>query len=147
MAGPALVPAKPGPRRPHKLGAEVVEALRAARTAQPDLRAGELVALVRDQFGLAVHRRSVERALAHAGPQYEPAGVPEPRCTDGYERLRCQAVRPGTGRDRCGLAVLARQGVAIWLHSLAELPVSAREPPLCHAARRRRRSSCWRGAT
>ncbi len=61
---PALVPAKPGPRRPHKLGAEVVEALRAARTAQPDLRSGELVALVRDQFGLAVHRRSVERALA-----------------------------------------------------------------------------------
>ena len=45
-------------------GAEVVEALRAARTAQPDLRSGELVALVRDQFGLAVHRRSVERALA-----------------------------------------------------------------------------------
>ena len=60
-----------------------------------------------------------------AGPQYEPAGVQEPRCTDGYERLRCQAVRPGTGRDRGGLAVLARQGVAIWLHSLAELPASA----------------------
>ena len=48
-----------------------------------------------------------------AGPQYEPAGVQEPRCTDGYERLRCQAVRPGTGRDRGGIAVLARQGVAI----------------------------------
>ena len=60
-----------------------------------------------------------------AGPQYEPAGVQEPRCTDGYERLRCQAVRPGTGRDRGGIAVLARQGVALWLHSLAELPVSA----------------------
>ncbi len=44
------------------------------------------------------------------GPQYEPAGVPEPRCTDGYERLRCQAVRPGTGRDRCGGFRRLRQG-------------------------------------
>ncbi len=58
--------------------------------------------------------------------------VQEPRCTDGYERLRGQAVRPGNGRDRCGLAVLARQGVAGWLGSLAELPAA---PPMPQPAR------------
>lgn len=61
---PALVPAKPGPRRARKLGDEVVEALRAARAEQPDLRCADLVALVRDRFGVSVHRRSIERALA-----------------------------------------------------------------------------------
>lgn len=53
------------------------------------------------------------------------AGVAEPLCTQGYERLRSQAVRPGPGADRRGLAVVAGQGVAVWLRRLAELPVTA----------------------
>ena len=61
---PALMPGKPGPRRASKLTPEVVAALRAARADQPDLSAADLAALVREQFGLSVHRRSVERALA-----------------------------------------------------------------------------------
>lgn len=61
---PALVPGKPGPRRARKLGAEVVEALRTARAEQPSIRSQQLVELVRERFGLSVHRRSVERALA-----------------------------------------------------------------------------------
>ena len=61
---PALVPAKPGPKRARKLRAEVVAALRAAQAAQPGLRSRQLVELVRERFGLEVHRRSVERALA-----------------------------------------------------------------------------------
>ena len=61
---PALVPSRPGPRRAHKLGAEVVEALRAAQARQPAPSSRELVGLVRERFGLSVHRRSIERALA-----------------------------------------------------------------------------------
>ena len=49
----------------------------------------------------------------------------EPLCTQGYERLRSQAVRPGAGADRRGLTVVAGQGVAVWLRRLAELPVAA----------------------
>ena len=50
----------------------------------------------------------------------------EPLCTQGYERLRSQAVRPTrTVADRRGLAVVAGQGVAGWLRRLAELPVTA----------------------
>ena len=61
---PGLLPDRPGPRRPHKLGEEVVEALRAARSEEPDLSAAVLVELVRERFGISVHRRSIDRALA-----------------------------------------------------------------------------------
>ena len=61
---PGLLPDRPGPRRPHKLSDEVVEALQAAKSEQPGLTAAELVELVRDRFGISVHRSSIDRALA-----------------------------------------------------------------------------------
>ncbi|MCY4629207.1 MAG: helix-turn-helix domain-containing protein [Acidobacteria bacterium] len=61
---PALLPNRPGPRGPHKLTGEVVAALRAALSENPALSAEALAGLVRERFGLSVHRRSVERALA-----------------------------------------------------------------------------------
>ena len=61
---PALLPRRPGPRRAHKLGGEVLAALRSARLQQPPPNSRELVELVRKQFGLTVHRRSIERVLA-----------------------------------------------------------------------------------
>ena len=61
---PALLPHRPGPRRAHKLTEEVLDALRAAKAEQPALTARELVELVRERFGLSVHRRSIDRALA-----------------------------------------------------------------------------------
>ena len=60
----ALVAQRPGPRRAHKLSEEVLAALLAALAERPGLRPGDLVELVRAQFGIEVHRRSVERALA-----------------------------------------------------------------------------------
>src|SRR6266568_5040244 len=59
-----LVAAKPGPRRAHKLTEEVLEHLRTLLTADPSLRTSDLVEAVADQFGVRVHPRSVERALA-----------------------------------------------------------------------------------
>jgi transposase len=61
---PALLPRKPGPRRAHKLSPEVLAALRAALAAQPTPSTQELVRLVQERFGISVHRRSIERALA-----------------------------------------------------------------------------------
>lgn len=61
---PALLPRKPGPRRAHKLSDEVVAALRDSLAEQPELSPQELVALVQERFGVSVHPRSVERALA-----------------------------------------------------------------------------------
>ena len=60
---PGLLPDRPGPRRPHKLSDEVVEALQAAKREQPELTAADLVELVRDRFGISVHRRSIDRGL------------------------------------------------------------------------------------
>jgi transposase len=60
----ALVPDKPGPRRAHKLDAEVVEFLQQLRAHDATLRSTELARRVRQRFGRRVHPRSVERALA-----------------------------------------------------------------------------------
>jgi transposase len=61
-----LVPQKPGPRRAHKLSAEVLRFLERARAADPALRAPALAQRVQGQFGYAVHPRSIERAFARA---------------------------------------------------------------------------------
>ncbi len=61
---PGLLPEKPGPRRRHKLSDEVVEALLAAKSEQPELTAAALVDLVRARFGITIHRRSIGRMLA-----------------------------------------------------------------------------------
>src|SRR6266536_1403471 len=61
---PGLLPAKPGPRRAHKLSGEVVAFVQAHLAADPSTRPGELVDLIAERFGIAVHPRSIERALA-----------------------------------------------------------------------------------
>lgn len=63
---PALVPARPGPRRAHKLTAEVVAFAQERLEAEPSLRSPELVELIAERFGVRVHPRSVERALQRA---------------------------------------------------------------------------------
>jgi transposase len=59
-----LVPAKPGPRGAHKLTDEVLDHLDALRAADPAVRVPELAEAVAERFGVRVHPRSVERALA-----------------------------------------------------------------------------------
>ena len=62
----ALVPARPGPRRAHKLTGEVVSFARERLRADPKPSSQALVELIAERFGVRVHRRSVERALARA---------------------------------------------------------------------------------
>jgi transposase len=63
---PALVPARPGPRRAHKLTEEVVAFARAELDRDPSLRAADVAEAIAARFGVSVHPRSVERALARA---------------------------------------------------------------------------------
>jgi transposase len=70
---PGLLAKRPGPRRAHKLSEAVVERLAQAAAADPVLSSADLVELAQAEFGLRVHPRSVERALArrpkdHSGP-------------------------------------------------------------------------------
>ena len=62
----ALVPARPGPRRAHKMSEEVVAFAQQRLEADPDLRPVDLVEAIEGRFGLRVHPRSVERALARS---------------------------------------------------------------------------------
>lgn len=59
-----LIPQKRGPRRAHKLTAQVMEFIQQSRTAQPSLRTEELAQLVRERFGVQVHPRSIQRRLS-----------------------------------------------------------------------------------
>lgn len=59
-----LLPTKRGPHGPHKITAEVLRFIDAARAADAGLDALALVERIAEHFGLAVHRRTVERALA-----------------------------------------------------------------------------------
>ena len=62
----ALVPARPGPRRAHKMTGEVVAFARERLADDPTLPSQALAELITERFGISVHRRSVERALARA---------------------------------------------------------------------------------
>jgi transposase len=61
---PGLLPKRPGPRRAHKLADPIVERLASAAGAQPSPSSVELAELAEREFGVHVHPRSVERALA-----------------------------------------------------------------------------------
>ena len=58
-----LLPAKRGPHGPHKLTPEVMRLIEQARQEHPHLDGPSLVGLIQQQFGVLVHRRTVERAL------------------------------------------------------------------------------------
>lgn len=59
-----LVPAKTGPRGAHKLNDEVMTFVLAAKARDPELNSRDLVERIAAEFGLSVHSRTVERALA-----------------------------------------------------------------------------------
>ena len=61
---PGLVPQKRGPKRAHKLNAEVMKFLDAVREEDPLLSIVVLRERLWRERGVRVHRRSIERALA-----------------------------------------------------------------------------------
>jgi transposase len=59
-----LVPKKRGPKGAHKLTDAIVDFLDKAREDLPCPKAAELARRVHEHFGLSVHPRSIEKALA-----------------------------------------------------------------------------------
>ena len=59
-----LVPARPGPRGAHKLTDEICAWAEQRLAADPGLRPAQLAGPIEQAFGVRVHPRSVERALA-----------------------------------------------------------------------------------
>jgi transposase len=63
---PGLMPQKRGPKQAHKLTAEVLAFIREARQEDPSLHLAALVSRIQDRYGVTVHPRSIERALARS---------------------------------------------------------------------------------
>jgi transposase len=59
-----LVPARPGPHAGHKLTEEILAWAQDQLAARPALRPAQLPDRIEETFGVRVHPRSVERALA-----------------------------------------------------------------------------------
>ena len=63
------------------------------------------------------------------------AAPPAPSvCAEGCERLRRQALEPGSWSERMGLAVFARRGTAAWLLECCAAPPQDPAPPAAGAA-------------
>jgi transposase len=81
------VPARPGPRGGHKLTEEVLAWAEEQLAADPSLRPAQLPGRIDEAFGVRVHPRSVERALARRRERHSKSrGTARPR--DGDRRSR-----------------------------------------------------------
>ena len=67
-----LLPSQRGPKAGHKVTAEVLDYIATLRATEPGLTTVQCVRAVRDHFGVTLHRRSLERALARS--QKKPPG-------------------------------------------------------------------------
>ena len=79
-----LVPARPGPRGGHKLTGEVLAWAEEQLAADPGLRPAQLPGRIADAFGVRVHPRSVERALARRRERHSKSrGTARPQDAEG----------------------------------------------------------------
>ena len=59
-----LLPQQRGPKGGHKISAEISAFVDKLKTASPDLTLPQCLAKIETRFGVSVHRRSLERAMA-----------------------------------------------------------------------------------
>jgi transposase len=60
-----LLPGRRGPKGGHKVSAEVIAFVVDLKAASPELTNSQCLGAIEERFGVKVHRRSLERALAH----------------------------------------------------------------------------------
>ena len=58
-----LLPAHRGPKGGHKVTTEVVDYVASLRESEPAVTTVQCIQAVQEQFGITIHRRSLERAL------------------------------------------------------------------------------------
>jgi transposase len=68
-----LLPKQRGPKEGHKLSPEILEHVRTLRTAEPASTTAACIKAVQEKFGITVHRRSLERAMASKKKRRRPA--------------------------------------------------------------------------
>ena len=73
---PGLVPKRPGPKRAHKLTDEVMAFVDELREGGSGMNAQTLSQRLAERFGLSVHPRSIERALARREKKRQTSSGP-----------------------------------------------------------------------
>jgi hypothetical protein len=68
------MPRQRGPREGHKLSGAVIEHVRNLKLSAPGLTTIECIKAIKEQFGITVHRRSLERALRDKKKLRQPRG-------------------------------------------------------------------------
>ncbi|MHC4406218.1 MAG: helix-turn-helix domain-containing protein [Planctomycetota bacterium] len=71
---PGLMPRRRGPKRAHKLTDEVMGFIRQQRAKDKTLRTPTLAQQVKQCFGITIHPRTIERALARPGKKRHVRG-------------------------------------------------------------------------
>jgi transposase len=69
---PGLLPNRRGPKGGHKVSPEVIAFVAALKAASPELTTSQCLDAVEKRFGVKVHRRSLERALAGKKKRIDP---------------------------------------------------------------------------
>jgi len=69
---PGLLPSQRGPKDGHKISAEVVAFVVDLKAARPKLTTSQCLEEIETRFGIKVHRRSLERALARKKKRINP---------------------------------------------------------------------------
>jgi transposase len=67
-----LLPSKRGPRGGHKVSPEVIAFVAELKTQNPALTTPQCLRAIEEHFGVEVHRRSLERALARKKKRINP---------------------------------------------------------------------------
>ena len=68
-----LLPSRRGPKDAHKVSAEVVAFAIELKAAKPEVTTPQCLDAIKSRFGVKVHRRSLERALARKKKRIHPA--------------------------------------------------------------------------
>jgi transposase len=68
-----LLPSRRGPKGGHKISAEVIAFVGDLKAVSPELTTLQCLDAIEARFGVKVHRRSLERALAHKKKRFNPA--------------------------------------------------------------------------
>jgi transposase len=67
-----LLPGKRGPKGGHKVSAEMIAFVTELRTRNPTLTTPQCLHAIEERFGVKMHRRSLERALARKKKRINP---------------------------------------------------------------------------
>jgi transposase len=136
-----LLPAKRGPRQPHKITPEVARFIEEAVASGDDVDAARLTEHISERLGLVVHQRTVKRTLARLKKKRGNCRRAIPRWSWARGTVRGLARRSGRFGNALGrgmrIGTALRNGMAAWMRSVGEERVGDAAIPAASSAIRR----------